>query len=68
MYFFQMKLFYKDLVSFCKRILEEKINIKMSVRTRYEKTYIEEDIKILGNAGIKFLGIGLESASNRLNN
>lgn len=55
------------LVKFCKRLLEENINIKMSIRTRYEKSYDEEDIKILSQAGIKFLGIGLESASNRLN-
>lgn len=54
-------------VSFCKRVLEEKIDIKMSVRARYEKEYKEEDIKILGEAGVRFLGIGLESASSRLN-
>lgn len=55
------------LVNFCQRLIEEKIEIKMSVRARYEKEYKEEDIKILGLAGVRFLGIGLESASSRLN-
>lgn len=55
------------LVKFCTRILEEKIDVKMSIRARYEKEYKEEDIAIMGKAGVRFLGIGLESASSRLN-
>lgn len=55
------------LIKFCKRILEEGIHIKMSIRARYKKSYSEDEVKLMAQAGLKFLGIGLESASNRLN-
>ncbi len=58
----------EQLVFLSHKILKEKINIKMHIRTRFSEDFTPEVCKLLGKAGMIYIGIWLESASPRINN
>ena len=57
-----------ELYSFCKKIIQRKINIKIHLRTRFSHNLTSDMCKLLWQAWVKYMWIWLESTSTRLNN
>ncbi len=58
----------KRVMEFCKSVKQEKLNLEIITggRANYIANYTPGELKLLEEAGIKYLGIGAESGSQRI--
>lgn len=56
-----------QIIKFAKKIIENKLNIIFQFRTRFDNAYTEKNCEILYKWWARYCGIGLESASERIN-
>lgn len=57
----------KELLYFCNKVIEENLDIRIHLRTRFSEEFTEENCKIFWKAWVRFMWIWLESASPKLN-
>jgi radical SAM superfamily enzyme len=54
------------LIYFAEQLFKHKINIRWSVRSRFSDKFTIDNCRILAKSGLRFLGFGLESVSQRV--
>lgn len=56
-----------QIINFAKKVIENKLNINYQFRTRFDKLYTFDICELLYKSWARYCWIGLESASDRLN-
>ncbi len=55
------------IMSFARKVIQNKLKINYQIRTRFETIYTYENCKILAASGCSYMGMWLESAVERIN-